>query len=45
MSSYEDPTKIFNSFDYDPMIGLVPGEEYDPETGEIYDDFDDEDEE
>ena len=27
----------FNSFDYDPMIGLIPGINFDPETGEIFD--------
>ncbi len=37
----DDSSKIedisFNSFDYDPMIGLIPGVNYDPETGEIFD--------
>ena len=39
----EDESTYFNSFDYDPMIGLIPGINYDPETGEIFDDtlFDD----
>ena len=34
----------FNSFDYDPTIGLIPGINFDPETGEIFDEtlFDDE---
>lgn len=32
-------------FDYGPMIGLIPGEDYDPETGEIYEDYDIEEEE
>ena len=27
----------FNSFDYDPTIGLIPGVNFDPETGEIFD--------
>lgn len=29
----------FSSFDYDPHIGLKPGVDYDPETGEIFDDL------
>ena len=39
----EDESTYFNSFDYDPMIGLIPGVNYDPETGEIWDEslFDD----
>lgn len=28
---------FFNSFDYDPTIGLIPGINFDPETGEIFD--------
>ncbi|OON87604.1 hypothetical protein BXO88_02700 [Oribacterium sp. C9] len=27
----------FDSFEYDPMIGLIPGVNFDPETGEIFD--------
>lgn len=34
----------FNSFDYDPLIGLVPYRDFDPETGEIYEHYDDQDE-
>lgn len=43
----EDDKVYFNSFDYDPMIGLIPGVNYDPDTKEIYDEtlFDDEEEE
>ena len=33
----EDESTYFNSFDYDPMIGLIPGVNFDPETGEILD--------
>ena len=33
----EDESEYFNSMDYDPFIGLVPGVNFDPETGEIYD--------
>lgn len=33
----EDESEYFNSFDYDPMIGLIPGVNYDPDTGEIFD--------
>lgn len=32
-----DETAYFNSFDYDPSIGLIPGVNFDPETGEIFD--------
>ena len=35
----------FNSFDYDPLIGLIPGVNYDPDTGEIFEDFFDDEEE
>ena len=28
----------YNSFWYDPTIGLIPGVNFDPETGEIFDD-------
>ena len=31
--------------DYDPFIGLVPGVNYDPETGDIFDDTIDDSEE
>lgn len=43
----EDTAKDYDSFDYDPLIGLIPGVNYDPETGEIFDDslFDEEEEE
>lgn len=33
----EDESSYFNSFDYDPTIGLIPGVNFDPETGEIFD--------
>ena len=33
----ENENMYFNSMDYDPLIGLVPGVNFDPETGEIYD--------
>ena len=33
----EDESTYFNSFDYDPLIGLIPGVNYDPDTGEIFD--------
>lgn len=33
----EDESTYFDSFDYDPMIGLIPGINFDPETGEIFD--------
>jgi len=33
----ENESDYFNSMDYDPLIGLVPGVNFDPETGEIYD--------
>ena len=33
-----DLTDSFDSHDYDPLIGLIPGVNYDPETGEIFDD-------
>jgi len=34
----EDETDYFNSFDYDPTIGLIPGVNFDPDTGEVLDD-------
>ena len=34
----EDERDYFNSFSYDPCIGLVPNINFDPETGEIFDD-------
>ena len=34
----EDEKTYYNSFEYDPMIGLIPGINFDPETGEIFDD-------
>ena len=33
----DDESTYFNSFDYDPTIGLIPGINFDPETGEIFD--------
>ncbi|MBR0148641.1 MAG: ISL3 family transposase [Lachnospiraceae bacterium] len=33
----EDENTYFNSMDYDPTIGLIPGINFDPETGEIFD--------
>ena len=33
----DDENTYFNSFDYDPSIGLIPGINFDPETGEIFD--------
>lgn len=41
----EDEKTYYNSFDYDPMIGLIPGINFDPETGEIFDDLSADDEE
>ncbi len=35
----EDESSYFDSFEYDPMIGLIPGINFDPETGEIFDDI------
>lgn len=32
----EDESEYFNSMEYDPTIGLVPGINFDPETGEIF---------
>ncbi len=37
----EDPSLYYNSREYDPFIGLIPGEDYDPETGEIFESYDD----
>lgn len=34
----DDESAYYNSKDYDPMIGLIPGINFDPETGEIFDD-------
>ena len=33
----DDESEYFKSFDYDPTIGLIPGINFDPETGEIFD--------
>lgn len=33
----ENPNTYYNSMEYDPMIGLIPGVHYDPETGEVLD--------
>lgn len=33
----EDESTYFDSMAYDPFIGLVPGVNFDPETGEIFD--------
>ena len=33
----ENESDYYNSMDYDPLIGLVPGINFDPETGEIFD--------
>ncbi len=40
----EDESLYFNSYDYDPFIGLRPGIDYDPETGEILQEFEDKEE-
>ncbi|MBP3238659.1 MAG: ISL3 family transposase [Lachnospiraceae bacterium] len=37
----EDESLYFNSYEYDPHIGLRPGVDYDPETGEILESYDD----
>lgn len=34
----EDENLSYDSFNYDPMIGLIPGVNFDPETGEVFDD-------
>ena len=34
----DDESTYYNSKDYDPMIGLIPGINFDPDTGEIFDD-------
>lgn len=39
----EAVSNTYNSFVYDPFIGLKPYEDYDPETGEIYEDWEDND--
>lgn len=43
----EDESTYFNSFDYDPFMGLKPGIDFDPTTGEVFDEslFSDEEEE
>lgn len=33
----DNENEFFNSFEYDPTIGLIPGVNFDPETGEIFD--------
>ncbi len=33
----EDESTYYNSMDYDPLVGLIPGIHYDVETGEILD--------
>ncbi len=40
----EDESLYFNSYNYDPFIGLRPGIDYDPETGEILQEFEDKEE-
>lgn len=40
----ENERDSFDSFDYSPFIGLIPGRDYDPETGEIFDILDGENE-
>lgn len=32
----EDENTYYDSFAYDPLIGLIAGRDYDPETGEIF---------
>jgi len=32
----EDENTYYDSFTYDPLIGLIAGQDYDPETGEIF---------
>lgn len=34
----QDNSETYNSFAYDPLMGLIPGVHFDPETGEILDD-------
>ena len=34
----EDESTYYDSFSYDPFAGLKAWEDYDPETGEIFDD-------
>ena len=42
-----DNGRYFNSFAYDPFMGLRPGIDFDPETGEVFDEsiFNDDEEE
>lgn len=32
----EDENTYYDSFAYDPLLGLIAGQDYDPETGEIF---------